>query len=207
MKSKHTGLGHNHRQIKTELESISQQNSIATGYPIIEGPVHPFAGLAVHQNAGCPYCSYAASAKVVQKHIRQQHPFQTGKPVMNIAVQVLNAGSSPSYFRVEQQGSFGVEQDLVQELLDFDWKDRGKNNTTTPNARMVSPWLMRTGWHIYVQGHDSKQLKDFVSMPKQGEFEGLQSTILEYFEQATKLIDHTDELVLQRINTADPRKE
>jgi hypothetical protein len=95
---------------------------------------------------------------------------------------------------------------LESGFLEFNWRTFSAGNTVTPNSRMISPWLMRVGWHLYVKEHDAQQLCDLVAMPKAPEFPGLQTAIQQYFERATALIEQTDELVLQRLNTADPVK-
>ena len=209
LKREHAGLYLSPGDLKTNLEAIAAVAGIATEFPTVEGTVQAFAGLKVQKSTGCPVCPYAASHKVVQKHLRQKHPLIAGEPVMDIHVQVLNSGSNKSYFRVVipvEQGCT-IQSKLVQELVEFDWKATGGQNSADLNARMISPWLMRTGWHLYADGKDPKQLKAYVSMPQQGEFDGLHTNILEYCDYATNLMDSTDELVLQRINTSDPTKE
>lgn len=200
----------NHADLKTNLEAIAAVARISTQFPTVEGTVPAFAGIKVQKSTGCPFCPYAASHKVVQKHLRQKHPSMTGvEPLMDVNVQVLNSGSSKSYFRVDVSAEQPCDttSNLAQELVDFNWKTKGGQNIAELNARMISPWLMRTGWHLYTNGQDPKQLKQFVSMPQEGEYDGLQASILEYFDCTTNLIDSTDELVLQRLNTSDPIKE
>lgn len=209
LKREHTRLSLKPRELKINLENIAKVANIAAELPTIEGTVPAFAGLKVHKSTGCPFCPYAASLRVVQNHMNQKHPSMTGVPMMDISVQVLNSGISKSYFRVVipvEQGCT-IQSKLVQELVEFDWKATSGQNSADLNARMISPWLMRTGWHLYADGKDPKQLKAYVSMPQQGEFDGLHTNILEYCDYATNLMDSTDELVLQRINTSDPTKE
>ncbi|KIL56726.1 hypothetical protein M378DRAFT_88899, partial [Amanita muscaria Koide BX008] len=168
-----------------------------------------FLALPVTDSLGCPHCGYSASAKVIRKHMNEKHRGEDNSGRLEtVQVQVLNTGQSKTYFRV-----IVVEEEVVVEKPTFVQEMESFHLSPTnapreiPNARLVSPWLLRTGWHTYVNGHDPTILHNLVSIPKQGEMEGLQAAILKYFNSATDLIDKTDELVLQKINTADPDKE
>jgi hypothetical protein len=71
------------------------------------------------------------------------------------------------------------------------------------NARAISPWLLSTKWHLHVAGHI---LEDLMSLVKPLQHPRLVGLVIKYFEAATDLIDHTDDLVLQHLNTPDPAK-
>lgn len=87
---------------KDAIYHLAKEAKISVHYPIIQGLVPAFEGLKVLEPLGCPCCPYAASIKVVQKHIKQNHPGQLSDSTQlsKIKVQVLNIGHSPSYFRV-----------------------------------------------------------------------------------------------------------
>ncbi|KAJ7825006.1 hypothetical protein B0H13DRAFT_1918837 [Mycena leptocephala] len=78
-----------------------------------------------------------------------------------------------------------------------------------PNPRMTSPWLMRTGWpkHMVSYCEHNKELMQLVSLPSEDEFPVLREVVASYFSTVTDLIEHTNEVVLQCLNSADPIKE
>ncbi|KAF8238364.1 hypothetical protein L208DRAFT_1375265 [Tricholoma matsutake] len=132
---------------------------------------------------GCPHCAYAAVKKT----------------------QVVNLGVMKKLFWVAVHTEWTVALSILQDIAQFHWKTAG-NTGAIPNACLVSPWLMQTGWHTHVQPYDVSQLHKPVMMPDADLFVGLHDTILAYGNHATDLLDETDELVLQQINTADPEK-
>ncbi|KAJ6569982.1 hypothetical protein B0H10DRAFT_2443284 [Mycena sp. CBHHK59/15] len=99
--------------------------------------------------------------------------------------------------------------DLLTQIKAFNWQDHRNGNI--PNARMISPWLLRTRWHEQVQPYreNHADLIWLVSMPGSDDtdMKNLHKTVRKYYDQATNLIDGTDELVLQIINSSDPKKE
>ncbi|KAH7918103.1 hypothetical protein BV22DRAFT_985743, partial [Leucogyrophana mollusca] len=76
------------------------------------------------------------------------------------------------------------------------------------DSRMVSPWLLTTKWHKHTEGHDVDGLRKLVAFPKGEEpaTRGLTKAVESYYQAATGLLEHTDELVLQRLNSPDPAK-
>lgn len=74
------------------------------------------------------------------------------------------------------------------------------------NARSISPWLLFTGWHVHIQDYETKELLSLISIPKEDEFPGLKNLVRTYMLKATDLMDSTDDLCLQYLNTADPAK-
>lgn len=196
---------------RSELKSIIDQANIAKGFPDFSGeatPLVPFSGLEIRQVSGCPSCPYSAMHDSVKKHIAVQHPEAIKTPLENVSVQQLNPGGSRTLFRVANLplSTSSLEIDILQELQTFQWQDH-TGNKDIPNARMISPWLMRTGWHQYIQDEPPAVLCKLAAIPSQEEFPDLQAKVLEYFNEATDLLDQTDELVLQRVNSSDPTKE
>lgn len=201
-------------ETKKTLRNLIDQAGIDEDYPEIELSIEPriqFAGLALKSGAGCPHCPYAAAAKRVQAHIKIEHRGQSSTITQAIRTQVLNPGVTKAHIRVKPrpaaEAATTKEPDILQQAKDFQWEKHQAGEI--PNARMISPWLMRTGWHEHIQPYlDSiPELCDLVTMPKDDEFPGLHQAIKEYFDQATTLLDATDELVLQRLNSNDPDKE
>ncbi|KAJ7922259.1 hypothetical protein B0H13DRAFT_2411755 [Mycena leptocephala] len=77
-----------------------------------------------------------------------------------------------------------------------------------PNPRMITPWLLRNGWaeHLHPYREHDEELRELASLPSEEEFPILQEVVAAYFWKATKLIKKTHEVVLQRLNSADPDK-
>jgi hypothetical protein len=74
---------------------------------------------------------------------------------------------------------------------------------------MITPWLLRNGWaeHLHpYREHDEEQIQ-LASLPSEEEFPVLQEVVAAYFWKATNLIKKTNEVVLQRLNSADPDKK
>lgn len=59
---------------------------------------------------------------------------------------------------------------------------------------------------LHVDGHDPTELQALVKPLAKHEQYRLVYMVHQYFQDATDLIDHTDELALQHLNTPDPTK-
>ncbi|KAJ7835480.1 hypothetical protein B0H13DRAFT_2424175 [Mycena leptocephala] len=95
---------------------------------------------------------------------------------------------------------------LCDLVVDFDPKEYRAEEL--PNSRMINPWLLRNGWHEHLhpyQEHD-EELRQLASVPVDDEFPFLHEAVASYFWTATDLIKGTNEVVLQRLNSADPDK-
>ena len=210
---KHSHLGITSDQ-RYNLDMLAKQADISKEFPDLSNAttvLEPFAGLAISPSLGCPHCLYSASAKPLSRHMTSCHPALPNGPVLDVWVQQLTkGGGAHGLLRVQEPHSVALEtssdNDLLNQIKDFDWHNHSSDGL--PNARLISPWLLRTGWHHYIQGFDPVQLCDIAGVSKNDqEFPGLYDTVLEYFESATDLLDQTDELVLQKINSSDPDKE
>jgi hypothetical protein len=96
---------------------------------------------------------------------------------------------------------------LCDLVVDFDPKDYRPEEL--PNPRMINPWLLRNGWHEHLhpyREHD-EELRQLASVPADDEFPFLHEAVASYFWTATNLIKGTNEVVLQRLNSADPDKK
>jgi hypothetical protein len=196
--------------LRNYIQEIAGCANILSHYPTIHPSMEPVihvSGLPVSILTGCSQCPYVASKKCVAKHIQKEHSLAI--PQDNISAQCLNIGVTKVYFRVKNPSIIASSLEFSDTLLyafnSFDWTTFS-NITANPNARMISPWLMRTGWHNHILGFDIQELCQLVAMPEESEFPGLHSCIKTYFADATNLIDHTDLLVLQRLNTPNPGK-
>ncbi|KAJ7023529.1 hypothetical protein C8F04DRAFT_927379, partial [Mycena alexandri] len=179
-----------------------------------------FSGIHITMDQfGCLHCPYAASEKVVQKHMREKHEDRKGKPSSRLCTQVLNSGAPGANTRIRGGASTPnpspppstqrptPAKSLRDLVSNFDPKDYRAEEL--PNARMISPWLMRNGWHKHLEPyreHDDELIR-LASVPSDDEIPGLRKAVASYFTEATNLIVHTNEVVLQRLNSADPNKD
>lgn len=76
---------------------------------------------------------------------------------------------------------------------------------------LIMPWLMTTQWHEYTAatGLNTQTLQSKVAIPKDNDpaMPGLHSLVDVYFQEALALLQSTDELVLQCLNSPDPDKK
>jgi bloom syndrome protein len=190
--------------------------SISETYPEIETSRETFpriSGLQLKTLVGCPECGYVASQKPVQQHMRTHHPASKKALEASVLAQVLNPGVTKKLFRVGSEvstitTSSDSPSSILDEIKQFSWQSYAAP-ADVPNARLVSPWLMRTGWHVHVQGHSVEDLHALVTRVDREAtplINALHSAIHQYFEKATDLLEATDELVLQKINTSDSDK-
>jgi hypothetical protein len=100
-----------------------------------------------------------------------------------------------------------VVRSLRDLVVDFDPKDFRPEEL--PNPRMITPWLLRNGWHEHLHPYQehNEELRQLASVPADDEFPFLHVAVASYFWTATKLIKKTNEVVLQRLNSADPDKK
>ncbi|KAJ7763810.1 hypothetical protein B0H16DRAFT_1455064 [Mycena metata] len=204
--------------VKREILEIGNRSSLEAHYPswATEGSTIPrpeIAGVSLKQNMkGCPMCAYTAVHDKVVDHMKTKK--HTGTILVGLCAQVLNSGATKSNIRVDPrpppvQTSNGPVPDILAEFRDFDW--RAHRKPEIPNARMISPWLMRTRWHEQVLPYRPHvaELLQLVAMPSLTEqLPGrLHESVKQYFRHATELLDHTSELVLQLLNSKNPDKD
>lgn len=81
---------------------------------------------------------------------------------------------------------------------------------STKDHRLITPWLRTTRWHEYManrhQSTDELCRSIMLPQPNEPDNKDLHDIVQEYFQQALDLIETTDELVLQRLNSPDPIK-
>lgn len=198
---------------KKELQELAIQAEIASSYPVIEPtrePRLPFSGLIIHKGFGCPHCPKIGTSKNIFQHLKAAHPEASNLPPEEVQTQVINGGATKTHFRVKPitfntiTTTSSTTNSLLSEAIGFKWQSISPSEL--PNPRQVSPWLMRTGWYKFTEGHDVEALCKLVSYSKDSEHSGLQALLTLYFDKANQLLDETDELVLQRLNTCDPSK-
>ncbi|KAJ7205095.1 hypothetical protein B0H12DRAFT_1080393 [Mycena haematopus] len=152
---------------------------------------------------GCPKCAYAGNKRGVVSHLKEDHPQSRLAMEQGLTTQVLNLGATKICIRVEAQVEVAPAdpKDLLAKIKSFEVPA----DQQIPNARLISPWLMGTLWHKEVEPHREHlpALCALVAMPKDDEFPDLRRCVQEYFYQATALIEDTELLVLQKLNTSN----
>jgi hypothetical protein len=76
---------------------------------------------------------------------------------------VLNLGVTKKLFQVRKDPGTTIDSPFKHDIAQFDWKSFC-STTHIPNARLVSPWLMRTGWHLHVQPYNVAKLCGHVAV-------------------------------------------
>jgi hypothetical protein len=204
-------------QVKMCLARCACEFQIQAKYPSIPPSqiptVEQIAGIAMIQEYGCPGCPIAGSKKYIQNHLAKEstHRGHNGVPVGGTYTQTINKGNMKVKIRVlpSTQGNQSAESNKGPDA----WIELFRRNLTviqirarqTPNARYISPWLMRTGWHELVEGHDIEELRAFVDLPKAGStLAWIHPLVSQYLNNASALIAQTSMQTLQRINSSDP---
>ncbi|KAJ6553844.1 hypothetical protein B0H10DRAFT_2201885 [Mycena sp. CBHHK59/15] len=132
---------------------------------------------AVHLPINCAYCSCATKVNI------------------RIVPHVVSSQPVPD------------QPSLLGQIHDFKWEEY--RTGAVPNARMISPWLMRTRWPEHFEQYRpyTADLRNLVAMPTETALGRLHHIAKSYFHRATGLLDSTDELVLQKLNSHDPDKD
>ena len=118
------------------------------------------------------------------------------------------AGSQRTFWEIADQTT--TELDHVTKQLMKDLEGQLENVLVPADHRLITPWLRTTRWHEYVAGSGLSidWLRQSIMLPQRNEVDctNLRHIMESYFRQALELLDRTDELVLQRINSPDPIK-
>ncbi|KAL1658203.1 hypothetical protein GGG16DRAFT_129718 [Schizophyllum commune] len=177
----------------------------AENAPAIQPSLEPrpiIAGLAVEWAFTCTHCTLARTERRhAARHVREKtcHPaaslserVQCQRPYKKELIRVFLPPSTTnpvllSFHRFER----------AQALLREDVPD---------DARLVSPFLLRTLWYTHTNLIDTAILIAATEFPADEEFPGLAALVRMYFNEAIRLIGSTDHLVLRHINTPEPAK-
>ncbi|KAF9230085.1 hypothetical protein BU15DRAFT_84071 [Melanogaster broomeanus] len=216
--NKHSILLVDHVQFTTAM----MKTNVAEDLPvIIEGPRDMVAGLSTHDALGCDHCHQVYTvAKKMQRHHSNIH---SNIPKPRIwreckaqCMHSMGSGIHRVLWEVKTSGHIAEHQsskELLVEALLMEAREELKVSQTasaTSDERMVTPWLRTTRWHEYVSSStwDVETLRRMVAVPKDNDdiIPGLRSAVQTYFQEALDLLDSTDELVLQRLNSPDPLK-
>ncbi|KAI5985430.1 hypothetical protein EDC04DRAFT_2913772 [Pisolithus marmoratus] len=202
------------------FDSITMQLQVATSLPNIVGPRSRVHGLAVFDAMACDSCTMVYTK---QKKMRAHHGSKHGdlpipqhwRPCKAQRMKPEGAGMVRQLWEVATQARAGEdsrERALADKLLG-ELEEQLKTVRVPKDNRLVSPWLLTTRWHEWARWlrKPTEELRAMValprpSLPEEEHYKTLVETIELYFEEAVTMIDSTDELVLQRLNSPDPVK-
>ena len=170
-----------------------------------------YKGLKVYDGLACENCPFVCgSMEWMQKHCQKEHPFIISSTKWSICkMQQLNKGLNRQFWQVADDEEPLCDNQEVINRLRKEMAKVTRVEQVPQESRMVSPWLMTTKWHEHVAGHDISMLRKLVEIPKADDpdMPHLQEAVEEYFRHAQTLLEVTDELILQRLNSPDPIKE
>lgn len=168
-------------------------------------------GLKLFQGIGCEFCVKPfGETSGMLKHHRENHSHEPIPRHWRIAFyQQFHPKYARTLFEVVPKTSHQSTtiDDLIANLQEDLLPATSDVVVTRARPRMISPWLRTTKWHEHVAPFPVAELRALVATPKKEELPGLALSIQFYFARATKLIETTDELVLQYLNSPDPAKE
>ena len=192
------------------VTELGLTDSLPTG---ITGPKAIVHGLAICDALACQHCPTVMSKynNIRQHHTQNHHNQPVPSSWRSCKAQRMKAegaGSQRTFWEVivpRTTGSDPITEQLMNSLK------KQLNNVQVPtDHRLITPWLRMTRWHEYVagSGFTIDWLRQSIMLPQRDEIDckDIHGIMERYFKQALELIDTTDELVLQRINSPDPLK-
>lgn len=200
------------------IQSVIDASTIVVKYmpmtPFKDAFYKEFVGIKMEKEWGCPVCPVAGDKKYVRNHLSGQHSDHKNLPLEpNIYTQVLNKAMTKTKLRVIPRS---IQSDVNSTDPATEWSNRFINSHTTllnqtrsiPNARHISPWLMRTSWHILIENINVNDLRMLVSLPgKEDNLGWVHSLVVQYLQKASAMIKDTQMQTLQRINSSNPDHE
>ncbi|KAI6096772.1 hypothetical protein F5141DRAFT_1067498 [Pisolithus sp. B1] len=194
---------------------------VATSLPTVSGPRSEVHGLALFDALACNFCTTVYTKhKNMREHHGKKHPDmpipQNWRSCKAQCIKVEGIGMVRQLWEVTSDAGKGEdsrEKVLVDKLL----KELGEQLHTVQvptDGRLITPWLLTTRWNEWAKWlkKPTEELRALVALPRSStaeeeHYKMLPECIQLYFEEALALIDTTDELVLQRLNSPDPAKE
>ncbi|KAF6759674.1 hypothetical protein DFP72DRAFT_844360, partial [Ephemerocybe angulata] len=185
---------HIHKAHKISQQSAARKRllTVSPTWSPERVPMKPFAGISVQTEFGCPTCAYAGGAVAVRLHINKVHEGDGRSMEHDIPVQCINKGVVRTYIRVLAANAVPVAAQ-GQEPTTY-WQQQFAEIHTSvlttarsvPNARLISPWLMRTGYPELVVGAAVSDLRELVALPKAtDDLAWLHALVVQYMKEAT----------------------
>jgi hypothetical protein len=158
-----------------------------------------------------PKCDNICSRESLRIHYSQQHSGMENCKINSlpgIFAQQLNQGANKRLFQVIPHLKSQTTVPYIQNLWS---KHDNFIQQYFPNdidAWGVNSWLLATGLHIHIQPYDVTELHKLVSMPKNEErLDKLSHAVQSLLTHGYDLMEVTNTLILQKLNTADPKKD
>jgi hypothetical protein len=199
---------------RTKFPALVADNSIHEELPPLhfDSAMEPFDGLKIDPGLRCIHCPKVAGTRdsMIKHHQRchlKEHATPKSWPSCHIQRLTSSPGKHCAYWEVTLPKTHEEATiDSMLEELQINAMAMTRVDVKAVNARSISPWLLFTGWHVHIQDYETKELLSLISIPKEDEFPGLKNLVRTYMLKATDLMDSTDDLCLQYLNTADPAK-
>ncbi|KIY47252.1 hypothetical protein FISHEDRAFT_74836 [Fistulina hepatica ATCC 64428] len=184
--------------------------------PLPTAVVPPYASVRIEPAWKCSLCPHITRNQTLrhrQQHLTTKHQ---GQGVLEeiqcqafskeVVFQVQTIANTPSVTVIRPRHTAPSTFDVPAEIAMLDTQPiRFDTNITNVNNRNVTPWLKTTGWHLFIGDHPVKPLLQWTDSPKVGEFNSLSVAVKAYFLHAYSLIDETDLLTKQLLDTPDPQ--
>ena len=196
-----------------ELTKVAKEFNIQSEMPKISGPIPRLHGLPLIPNCvRCPYCDKIYGKDSLRMHHSRDHPgTPTPTSLPTCFAQQLNRNIYKTLFQVivTPKTTIMTPANTIIENLR---KERDtiirKYIPHDVDARAVSPWLLATGWHTHVAEYETDELIHLVKVPKnEDHLDKLSKAVLMLLEKGYGYLDQTSEIVLQKLNSADPAKD
>lgn len=207
---KGSGLKINSLAFADAVEAMGVPESLP---PTPTGPdLQEFAGLELHDGLRCGSCPAITNGMpAMGVHYSKYHKgIVKPKDFTSVKFQRLNNGvMHNTKFEVRPRNLKAPSPDealIATMRAETDEAFAKGLDPARLNARSVSPWLLTTKWHLHIAGHAPEALMSAVKPLQEAEVPRLVGLVKRYFEDAADLIDITDDLVLQHLNTPDPAK-
>ncbi|KAI6041837.1 hypothetical protein EDC04DRAFT_2601317 [Pisolithus marmoratus] len=202
------------------FDSILAQLHVAASLLNLAGPRSIVHGLMVFDAITCKFCTFVyTKQKNMREHHMKKHPDmpipQHWQSCKAQCIKPEGAGMVHQLWEVTTQARAGEdsrERALADKLLG-ELEEQLKTVRVPKDNQLVSPWLLTMHWHEWAWWlrKPTEELRAMVtlprpSLPEEEHYKTLVETIELYFEEAVTMIDSTDKLVLQWLNSPDPVK-
>ncbi|KAF8120689.1 hypothetical protein EV363DRAFT_1188557, partial [Boletus edulis] len=202
-----------------QFDDATRGIQLASTFPdTIPGPRSIVHGLAICEAIACDQCpTVMTSIKKMKHHHLHNHQGllipQKFRACKAQRMKTEGAGKKRTLWEmvVTTDPAANSKEIMVTTLMAELNKELEVVQIPTDN-RLVSPWLRTTRWHEHVAATSMSidDLRTKIALPRPQREEpcckNLQQLVEQYFQEALELIDTTDELVLQRLNSPDPAK-
>ncbi|KAJ3551991.1 hypothetical protein NP233_g12977 [Leucocoprinus birnbaumii] len=173
--------------------------------------VPAFAGLSLFRDSmQCHLCSKIyCDEPTLENHYRAAHGKQKPPLPLLVTAQRYDSQFHNSYFRVTEPVSADLPsgEDPINAIFQDMKNAIPKQDGATEDARLTTPWLMSTKWHIHIKCAPVDDLREYAAPPTEKEFPRLSSLVLKYYQVISdRYLAEASDLVLQILNTPHPEK-